>query len=234
MKAFHAAPAIITALVLPLAMGLLGPTADAAPPEGTGSPVCIEIPGNAMCIDAFQETNEGFAAFLNEHGNSCSGHLCMDSKNTRIRRVDGVLRAVKEYERHPVAWVTWYGASAACKAKGARLCTGQEWEAACKGPDGTHFPYGKTFVKDRCNGFEAGIGKTVPVGSKKQCEGGLSGLFDMNGNVWDWLGSCRRGKCEIRGGSFQTYFSYMACIYWDRYKPAHAEEYIGFRCCRDR
>src|SRR5277367_2502708 len=43
---------------------------------------------------------------------------------------------------HPVWMLDWSQAQATCESKGKRLCTGNEWTAACEGPDHVPFPYG--------------------------------------------------------------------------------------------
>ncbi|NOY25006.1 MAG: hypothetical protein GXP62_03950, partial [Oligoflexia bacterium] len=42
-------------------------------------------------------------------------------------------------------------------ARGQRLCTDDEWTAACEGPQGYAYPYGDTSVPGRCNDEETWI-----------------------------------------------------------------------------
>jgi hypothetical protein len=51
----------------------------------------------------------------------------------------------------PQGYMTGEGAKAACEEAGKRLCTDTEWLRACRGPDGTIFPYGNTRETGVCN-----------------------------------------------------------------------------------
>jgi len=124
-------------------------------------------------------------------------------------------------------------ASAACEAAGKRLCEANEWIVACQGEEGRIYPYGDTFEASWCNGAEAEAGNVVPTGQMGRCEGGLAGLFDMSGNVYEWTSPCVDGQCPIRGGDHNNPGA-------DRHRceslAQTADEpdgygSIGFRCC---
>src|SRR6185436_16280233 len=51
----------------------------------------------------------------------------------------------------PSGYVTGLLAESACAAAGKRLCTRGEFVTACRGEDGTVYPYGDTFEEDACN-----------------------------------------------------------------------------------
>jgi formylglycine-generating enzyme required for sulfatase activity len=102
----------------------------------------------------------------------------------------------------PRVAVSWNDAVACCEMNGKRLPTEAEWERAASGPGHTRFPWGdepggceKAHVTDR-RGHGCGRDTTLPVGSMPA---GHFGLFDMAGNVheWvaDWYSPCLRG-CE--------------------------------------
>jgi serine/threonine protein kinase len=55
----------------------------------------------------------------------------------------------------PTVKVAWAQANAACESQGKRLCTENEWEKACKGPDNFIYAYGDGFDEVLCgNGGE--------------------------------------------------------------------------------
>ena len=65
---------------------------------------------------------------------------------------------------------------------GGRLPTGDEWEAAARGPQSMTWPWGDSFDETRCNCAEAGWGGTTPVDAHRE---GASwcGAQDLIGNV---------------------------------------------------
>ena len=51
----------------------------------------------------------------------------------------------------PKVDVTWGEAESLCAAQGKRLCTEQEWQKACTGPQNFAYSYGENFEPGRCN-----------------------------------------------------------------------------------
>ena len=86
-----------------------------------------------------------------------------------------------------------------------RLPGEAEWEYAAKAGTTTAFPWGEAMepgraICQRCDPrFDRRPG---PVGSTRP---NPWGLFDMNGNVWEWTGDCWGADCgrrAVRGGSW--------------------------------
>lgn len=84
---------------------------------------------------------------------------------------------------------------------GYRLPTEAEWEFACYGGRKTEYCGG-----DNINSVawykDNSLGKTHPV-AQRQANG--YGLYDMSGNVWEWLSDCYGSGCDrrvLRGGSW--------------------------------
>src|SRR5262249_49659164 len=109
-------------------------------------------------------------------------------------------------DRLPVVGVDWCDARAYCSWAGKRLCgkragvtlTEAErnsavdmWHVACAGPGGQEYPYGSQYEPTACNGPDLDAGAPLPVKSSPHCEGGYSGLFDMSGNVAEWIDACQ-------------------------------------------
>jgi len=144
---------------------------------------------------------------------------------------------------HPVNCITHDAAAKVCEFLGGRLCSSAEWLAACRGSDGRAFPYGGEFRREACNvgSYEnpAAAGKTtVAVASMPGCEGGLTGVFDIGGNVSEWMSDCKGDYCKFRGAAYMTnepveFFAGCSdrCSGNDRGLKSGS---VGGRCCRDR
>lgn len=122
----------------------------------------------------------------------------------------------------PVA-LTYDEANELCLSRGRRLCTEQEWETACRGPDGHLYPYGDRFNPTACVVGEA---TSAAVGSRNVCRSGF-GAYDMSGNAGEWV----RGPL-IKGGDFGADDFGSRC--GARARATTAEiELVTARCCGD-
>jgi formylglycine-generating enzyme required for sulfatase activity len=117
---------------------------------------------------------------------------------------------------------------------GQQLCPDATWTAACSGAGGTSYPYGNAYDATACNGIDLGAGDTVPIASMPGCEGGLTDLYDMSGNVYEWTAACAEGTCLIRGGSFDKPAADMTCDgAHEMDGPSGHREDLGLRCCAE-
>jgi len=145
----------------------------------------------------------------------------------------GLIHPVSGWETkrdHPVVNVSWQDAMAYClwwndlqrnelpSGVMLRLSTEAEWEKAARGTDGSIYPWGDTFDKNKCNTDEGGKNDTTPVGAYSPQGDSPYGAADMVGNVWEWTHSLFRtypyeaddgreaedvsGQHVQRGGSF--------------------------------
>ena len=212
------------------------------PTVGDASMLLVEHEAGSFCIDPTEVTNAAFNAFL-----VATGGGRVDAGVPEAGLPSGCA-AVQSFApiadsgspSQPVAFVTWCTAYAYCAWAGKRLCKGVvnepsrgDWAIACT-RDGTRtYPYGATYDGGACN--DRGTG-TVPVGSMAGCQGGFDGVFDMTGNVAEFIDVCNAQLtlCSSAGGSYLTGTA-NACSIRDGWNPAASTAPdLGFRCCADK
>lgn len=194
---------------------------------------------NAFKIDQYEVTVAEFRKCVN--AGKCSTKNFKTKSDYKYYNYGNSSR-----NNHPMNAVNWYGAKEYCEWAGKRLLTEAEWKYAAYGTDGRKYPWGNEEAScyyavmddgDKHGGSDSdGCGKdrTWPVGSK---EAGKSpfGLYDMGGNVWEWVEDCYDSSCAYRvlrgGGWFSGSYSLRSS---DRYgdKPTHMNYFNGFRCVK--
>ena len=134
----------------------------------------------------------------------------------------------------PATGILWSEAQRFCAARGARLPTEDEWEAAARGPDGRRYPWGDQWARGRANA--AGASDTLaPVGGFPLGRS-FVGALDMVGNAWEWVDAdtvTRGGQARhvIKGGAFNSQ-SQIATATYRVTLPDDREQLwnTGFRC----
>ena len=173
----------------------------------------------------------------------------------------------------PVETVSWYGAVEFCNALsrsegleecyavsgqtvtwprgldclGYRLPTEAEWEYAVRaGTDTAYHTGADAAALDRAGWYERNSGgRTHPV---EQKEANAWGLYDMHGNVWEWVWDAYRQDYEAlsasdphqdagvsrvyRGGSWGSVAQGCRAANRSRYTPSYRSYYLGFRPAR--
>jgi formylglycine-generating enzyme len=109
-----------------------------------------------------------------------------------------------------------------------------QWYLACGGPNGDEFPYA-TYEKDGYCNEQDGFGDLADVKSYTNCQGHYEGLYDMVGNVEEWIDSCdadttNTDHCAAIGGSEYSE-SDGGCEIYDLEQRDAQDPGIGFRCC---
>jgi formylglycine-generating enzyme required for sulfatase activity len=180
-------------------------------------------------------------------------HFSVNVEGSRIRLEDQVFSPQAGFENHPVTMVTWFGAKAYCEAQGGRLPEEKEWEKAARGSqDNRAYPWGDQLERNQANYyssrdiFEKIMGKggdTTPVGFYNgQTYNGYAtlnnaspyGLYDMAGNVWQWMGNIYEGTHYryLRGGSKADYGYNLRIWTRNNARPDYEGPSIGFRCVK--
>lgn len=88
-----------------------------------------------------------------------------------------------------------------------RLLTEAEWEYAARAGSQAAFPYGPTLAPDQAN-FGHRLGRTTPTGSYAA---NPWGLYDMMGNVWEWVSDCWTESYRAAPGDASVRSSPLQC-----------------------
>ena len=176
-----------------------------------------------------------------------------------LRVGDRPVRAVPARGVQPFGHVSAAGGELACANAGKRLCTSEEWLQACRGPEGTQWPYGSEYRPDACNDeypgrhpvidlFDTAEGvwdpehmnspslnqqpDTVdPGGAHPACVSAY-GVYDMHGNLHEWVSDAGG---VFRGGFYaDAERNGVGCEYaTTAHGPRYRDYSTGFRCCAD-
>jgi formylglycine-generating enzyme required for sulfatase activity len=153
----------------------------------------------------------------------------------------------------PVECVTWFEAKAFCEAVGGRLPTEAEWEYAARGGTTTKYYCGdSSSCLDGIAWYDSNSGGHKHDVKGKDPNG--YGLYDMTGNVWEWVEDCWHDGysgapsvgypawdtgCSgsfrgFRGGPFYGNGDELLSVS-DRFAgpPWYDDGFVGFRCARD-
>ena len=131
----------------------------------------------------------------------------------------------------PQGGLTYLQAKTYCEQNNKRLCTQEEWNQACQGLEGYRWPYGDTYVPNRC--VDAG-GNTVegqsgaqPSGHAQDCVSSL-GAYDMSGNLWEWT-----AEKKLQGGGWNLSAGLGQCQSQAQAKESFQAGEFGVRCCKE-
>jgi hypothetical protein len=128
----------------------------------------------------------------------------------------------------PLSAVSWVEAVMRCRSSGKELCRFSEWNAACRGKgDINDYPWGVLYEKDRCN---TSSGLVEPSGKRKKCTN-ENDIYDLTGNLWEWVSDRESGYNRIVGGD-HTYGKNARCGAVFPELLSNREKSVGFRCCK--
>ena len=129
----------------------------------------------------------------------------------------------------PTVKVTWAQSESACKAQGKRLCTEEEWEKACKGPDNFVYAYGDTFDSTLCGD---GKDNDYRIGSYENCISGY-GVFGMSAGAREWTstGKGSAGRRVVKGGMKANHQRGSRCAFAMDESGGYSDASLSFRCC---
>jgi len=205
-----------------------------------------------FCIDSTEATNTQYAQFV-ASGFTSSAIPGGCEQLTDPTPSDG-WPAGAGYEQYPVTNVNWCQAYFFCQWAGKRLC-GQigggalappnngdaslsQWVNACSQGGALTYPYGSSFDANACGG-QAANSRVAIVGTQPGCVGGVPGVYDMSGNVWEWTDTCSNSApasnafCDAMGGAFDSMPTELECVGERNWTRSSGAANIGIRCCLD-
>ncbi len=253
--------------------GCFGGKCANACPSGLHGPTLVKVPtpaGGIMCIDSTEVTVGQYADFVKDRAGDASGQIPECAWNLYFAPPEGCgfdASLLSEPLKHPQECVDWCDAAAFCKWAGKRLCGGIDephvaiadladakkdaWYNACSSGGVNNYPFGNTCNTMPCR-LEGYTSSQVPAGYQCQASGAYQGVFDLIGNVEEWVDSCTPypnsggtlDGCQIRGGGYSGGGSPASCSFWDqstarcgapdpndRRRRDSAQLRVGFRCC---
>jgi protein-disulfide isomerase/uncharacterized membrane protein len=152
--------------------------------------------------------------------------------------------------------MSWYAAKDACEASGKRMCTEQEWIAACQSAapidddgdgqfaddliEGNAYPYGDFHTPQLCweakqadpraPAGEAPQWRPVYTGEMPGCVS-ADGVYDLSGNMEEWVGATPE-SAVLLGGAFDTPDDKARCYRRnDTFGAGYSNLRTGARCC---
>eukprot|EP01095_Lingulamoeba_sp_RSL-Kostka_P002952 TRINITY_DN13855_c0_g1_i1.p1 TRINITY_DN13855_c0_g1~~TRINITY_DN13855_c0_g1_i1.p1 ORF type:complete len:279 (+),score=104.39 TRINITY_DN13855_c0_g1_i1:57-893(+) len=165
---------------------------------------------------------------------------CLDVKACSYKNINPNSGSFAEkLDDFPLNYISYFGAEEICSYIGGYICTQDEWNNACSGTDNRPYPYGKTFNKGHCNiGNYDDDADIEPVKARPDCEGGLEGLFDMGGNLSEWINEPNdpednyrkfKSAAYAQGSNINKKVCYSHCAGNQR---EFKSPFIGARCCK--
>ncbi|HVW28762.1 MAG TPA: SUMF1/EgtB/PvdO family nonheme iron enzyme [Polyangiaceae bacterium] len=257
------------------------PPKDAAPPRRCPADMVL---AHGVCVDRWEasmvdkDTGEALSPYYPPHqrllrevwqaweidaplfGNESARRMPLPELGLWQRTHSFDAKAVSRPAVVPQAYVAFPIAKRACENAGKRLCTRDEWVAACKGEKQTKFPYGETFERNKCNiwGYVhpgvalhqgASFGHRDPrlnlvalgggrepllrrTGATPTCRSvwGNDAIYDMVGNVDEWV---EGEKPEFDGGFYARSTSNGCEARVTNHAPMYYDYSLGARCCKD-
>jgi hypothetical protein len=150
--------------------------------------------------------------------------------------VDGRAVCVDAYEwpnrenALPRAMVSRDQAEDSCRSAGKRLCSLEEWRAACRGPRDSRYPYGEDYDERYCPAQQSEPSRS---GRFPACRS-YDGLYDLTGNLWEWTSTANPDHPDfyfVAGGGWDAAEKATCGFAKYSFYPQNRYPAVGFRCC---
>jgi formylglycine-generating enzyme required for sulfatase activity len=216
--------------------------------------------GTDYCIDSTEVTRAEYAAFLPEASLSAqSVRPPTNCKNSNTSFIPTAHWPPGTTGDLPVDGVDWCDAESFCAWAGRRLCRGlgnadlwhqdgdftdstkSEWASACTALGTRSYPYGKEPHAGACADNSSGESDERSTVGPTACVGGVAGVRDMVGNVYEWLDACSFSwgvdHCALLGSAVKD--PHLSATAVAQCSDANTVPYyqnfagVGIRCCAD-
>ncbi len=142
--------------------------------------------------------------------------------------------ARNQFAYEPIRDVTWAEAKGECERQGHRLCTEDEWEKACKGPENWLYTYGDTFEDQKCprSGY---FPPPYKVNQFPLCTS-HAGVWGLSGGLMEWTSTVQGNNYVVKGGAIGNAAAELKgtrCAGRSDRAENFSQQHLGFRCCAD-
>ena len=211
-----------------------------------------------FAVGVNEVTRGEFARFVSATGRSM-GNACWTYEGGEWKERSGRhwrSPGFSQTDSHPVVCVSWSDAKAYVRwlsretGEAYRLLSEAEWEYVARAGTTTAYWWGNGIGRSRANcgdGCGDSYRYTAPVGS---FSANPFGLYDMHGNVWEWVEDCWNGSYRgapsdgsawtsgdcarrvLRGGSWHFSPRGLRSAIRFRYSTGNRDSHAGFRVAR--
>jgi hypothetical protein len=138
-----------------------------------------------------------------------------------------------KYGEKPRNMVSQNAAVMLCENAGKRLCSVEEWQAACQGNQNSRYPYGNSYNQTKCATDLKSAKEPNRSGFAEHCRS-YYGIYDMSGNLWEWTSTPaeREGLFLVAGGAWNTQNASSCAETKFSFYPQNEYPFVGFRCCK--
>ncbi len=197
----------------------------------------IEYNKTGLVFFRAQDSAGNYSEWQSGEYDMASDNRC--GKNAYPVPVNGKEICVDAYEypnkagEVPKDMVSQEQAASLCASEGKRLCYLEEWQAACKGREqNNRYSYGTSYIPSRCNSNTKAV---IRSGRRTQCRSWW-GMYDMNGNLWEWTATKSKEKESAfiaAGGTWSSNNQTRCTESSYSFYPQNQYPSVGFRCCKD-